>query len=469
MGVKELKLFEIIPEKFFSVLSSSKKEIYSDCLFILYRELKANTSFGIDREVVTDTFMDYFESLKDENLFAEEDETVRTSRDKANFVVRKLIECKWIDLEITTSYRQIINFEDYAVAFLETMEKLINNEKLEYQGYVYTIYSILMGSEDIQKSVMLEQVYDNTNRLMIGLKTLNSNIKKYIEKITQQKSADEIMKLHFEGYTQEISDKGYHRLKTSDNVSKFRPRIIQRLEEYKKDRDFLDQVCKENIEMEKYANYESASEDILFRLNHIIFSFSNMDEIIKEIDRKNTQYIRASLTRVKYLLNTAKDLAGQVTEILKYIVFSVERDHLEIKEDTIDDLAELFGFYPQSFIDEKSIYTPADNKGAFIPQSLESQNELTKEERERKIKEVMEKNKMRMSRENIDNFVLAVLKKKKVINASFLPLNEVKDYLRIIYILIYSKSRLVHYKIKRLENIVNLNGFSFHDFEIWRK
>ncbi|MBW9146563.1 hypothetical protein K2F41_13520 [Clostridium sp. CM027] len=31
-------------------------------------------------------------------------------------------------------------------------------------------------------------------------------------------------------------DKGYHRLKTSDNVNKFRPRIIERLEAIKSDK-----------------------------------------------------------------------------------------------------------------------------------------------------------------------------------------------------------------------------------------
>lgn len=290
-----MKLFDIIPPKFFTILSGSKKEIYSDCLFILYSDLKNSTSFGVDREIVVQTLMDYFEAFEDKSVFDDEDETLKTSREKANFVVRRLKDCGWLDVEDTTNYRQIINFTDYSIALLEAMKKLMNNEKLEYQGYVYAIYSILFGSEKIQESVVLEQVYDNTNRLMTGLKTLNSNIKKYIERITHQKTPQEIMDLAFNGYAQDIIDKGYHRLKTSDNVSKFRPRIIERLEELKKSREFIEKAAGQSLEMENRESLEEAIDEIIMRLNSVISAFENMDSVIEEIDRKNTQYIRASL------------------------------------------------------------------------------------------------------------------------------------------------------------------------------
>lgn len=468
-GDVRMKLFDIIPDKFFNILSSTNKETYSDCLFILYSELKNNTSFGIDREIVIQTLVDYFEGIVDKNLFYEEEETVKTSRDKANLIIRRLYECGWIDLETTTSYKQIVNFTDFSIPFLDTMEKLINNEKLEYQGYVYAIYSILFGNENIQYNVMLEQISDNTNRLMTGLKTLNSNIKKYIERITVQKSPEEIMKLHFEGYTQDIIDKGYHRLKTSDNVSKFRPKIIEKLENFKRDREFMDSVCKQNIEMEKQTNFDGAYEDAMNKLNAIVYAFENMDIIINEIDRKNSQYIRASLTRVKYLLNSSRDLSGQVNEIFKYVVAIIEKDNLDIKEDYIEDIEKLFEVFSQGFVDEKSIYSTSEGKAAFVPQSIDNKNNLSRTEREAKIKEIREINKNRMSRENVDKFVMDILKDKNVVNASFIPILEVKDYIKIIYILIYSKSRIVKYRVNRLNNVIETGDFTFNDFEIWRK
>jgi len=464
-----LKLFEIVPQKFFSILASIKKENYSDCLFVLYRVISTNTSFGVDREIVVQALTDYFEGLEEKNIFQEEDESVKTSREEANFIIRKLEECGWIGIETTTSYHQFINFTDYAVAILETLDKLMKNERLEYQGYVYTIYSILFNSENTQHNIMLDQVFENTNKLINGLKTLNANIKKYIEEITKTKTAEEIMKLHFEGYAQDIIDKGYHRLKTSDNVSKFRPRIIDKLEEIKRNKELIQIICRQNIQMEKYPNAETANDGVHAQLNHIINSFYNMDQIIHEIDRKNAQYIRSSLTRVKYLLNSSKDLGGQITEILKYMVKKAEEDDLDSKEDYIDEIEQLFSFFPQSFIDEKSIYVSTEGKKSFVPQSIDIENGITKKEREERIRALQERNRIRMSRENVDRYVLGLLKGNTSMNASMIPLEETRDFVRLIYILVYSKSKLVHYKIKKLNQTVNINGFSFHDFEIWRK
>ena len=463
-----MKLFEALPQNFFSLLSSKNKEIYSDCLFILYKVVSLNTSFGVERELVVQTLTDYFESMEDKDIFSEEDSTVKNSREEANFILRKFEECGWIDIETTSNYIQILNLRDYAITIMETFDRIIHNEGLEYQGYVYTIYSILFTKENTAYNIMLEQVYENTTKLVNGLKSLNSNIKKYIDAITTKKTPEEIMKLHFEGYAQDVIDKGYHRLKTSDNVSKFRPRIMEKLEDIRKDKEFIKLVCQMNVDMEKAASLDDAYERVTSILNDTINAFYNIDTIIEEIDRKNFQYIRASLTRVKYLLNTSKDLSGQVNEIFKYVVGIVEETNLDIKEDTLEDISELFSFFPQSFIDEKSLYTSTEGKQAFVPQSIEKGN-ISKEDRDRRIQEIKEKNRSRMTRENIDKYVQQLLGDRKTMNASSAPLIEMNDFIKLIYIIVYSKSRLVHYRIVKLNRESNINGFNFNDFEIWRK
>ncbi|WP_249168616.1 Wadjet anti-phage system protein JetA family protein [Alkaliphilus sp. B6464] len=394
-----MKLFEIIPDKFLSILASKDKEVYSDCLFILFNQYRGNTSFGIDREIVVHVFTDYFEELGEVDLFEDEDASIKSSRDEANFIIRKLKDCGWIDIETTTSYREIINLTDYTISILGTLEKIVKNESLEYQGYVYTIYSILFGSENNQYNVILYQVFENTMKLMNGLKTLNSNIKKYIGKITEQKTSEEIMKHHFQDYAQDVIDKGYHRLKTSDNVSKFRPKILERLEEIKRDKDYLQRASQQEVDIERADNLDVAKEKIMGQLNEIIYVFENMDEIISEIDRKNTQYIRASLTRVKYLLNSSNDIEGQINEILKYTVEKIEENEVDLRIDTLEEINSIFGFYPQRFIDHKSLYIATEGKKSFEPQKLNEDDTISEEERERRIKEIQEKKKI-LSRGN---------------------------------------------------------------------
>lgn len=86
-----MKLFDIIPNKFFSLLSSKNKEIYSDCLFILFSQHRGNASFGIDREIVVHVLTYYFEELGEVDIFQDEDDNVKSAREKANFIIRKIL------------------------------------------------------------------------------------------------------------------------------------------------------------------------------------------------------------------------------------------------------------------------------------------------------------------------------------------------------------------------------------------
>lgn len=122
-------------------------------------------------------------------------------------------------------------------------------------------------------------------------------------------------------------------------------------------------------------------------------------------------------------------MSGQVNEIFKFIVTMVEGNNLDIKEDTLEQISGLFSIFPQSFIDEKSLYTSTEGKQAFVPQSIEK-GVVSKEERERRIQELKEKNRNRMSKENIDKYVLQVLGDRKTMSSAMLPLKEMNDFKR---------------------------------------
>lgn len=468
LGVKPVKLFKLLPDKFFSILSSPNKEVYTDCIFIIYKITNELSSYGIERELLVEQMTDYLDHLGETSVFDEDGFNSNDSRDKANFILRKFMDCGWIDIEENSNYIQTINLVDYAVAFIETMDKLMKNEGLEYQGYVYTIYTLLFSSEKIQPSVMLEQVYENTRKLISGLKTLNSNIKKYMDKITKMKNTEEILSLQFNDYELNIIDKGYHRLKTSDNVSKFRPRIIEKLEELSRSPEFIKLVSKQLVEMEKVDSIDNAYNLVRNSLNDTIYAINHIDEIISEIDRKNSQYLRASLTRIKYMLNSSKDLEGQINEILRYITENYRAKDLDLNNDSIDEIIKIIGIYPQSFIDEQSLYVSNEGRRTFKPQTLQ-EKVLTKKQREERINLFKEKNKQRLSKATINQYVMELLENKEVMNASQIPLDNILDRIKIIYIRVYAKSKLTKYKIKSLGQPVNISGFKFNDFEIWRK
>lgn len=60
--------------------------------------------------------------------------------------------------------------------------------------------------------------YEGTNELIGYLHSLYQNIKRCTKKILAQKRPQDILAVHFLEYQQEILDKAYHQLKTSDSV-----------------------------------------------------------------------------------------------------------------------------------------------------------------------------------------------------------------------------------------------------------
>ncbi len=66
---------------------------------------------------------------------------------------------------------------------IKTLLDIADGKQIEYQGYIYTIYSLVTGTMD-KPGIVLMQIWENTDLLITGLKNLNSNIKHYIDELT---------------------------------------------------------------------------------------------------------------------------------------------------------------------------------------------------------------------------------------------------------------------------------------------
>ena len=242
-------------------------------------------------------------------------------------ILRRLEYYGWIEVETDKSYVQRVNFKEYAVKVIKTLLDIADGKQIEYQGYIYTIYSLVTGTMD-KPGIVLMQIWENTDLLITGLKNLNSNIKHYIDELTKHSTVAEIMDALFNDYITNIVDKAYHRLLTSDNVSKFRPEIISRLEEKSHEEAFLEEAARE-IASIREVSVEEGRELIYRYLHEIIEAFRGMDDILQEINQKNTQYQRAAIGRAKFLLAGNEDVRGQLKEILMGINEEINRENME--------------------------------------------------------------------------------------------------------------------------------------------
>ncbi len=463
--MKEIDIFDIVPENYFSILSSPNKFMYIKIISLIYSLVQNGLSYGIDKEILIDEIEDYLNAINYEVVDEEEDE-IKNNRDRANSLIRRLIETEWIYPENTSDYKVIINFHDYSITILESFIKIADRESLEYQGNIISIYTLLYSKE--KSGIVIKQVYENTKGIISGLKSLNANIKKYMDRLTKQKTPEEIMKEFFGNYTKEVIDKSYHRLKTSENISKYRPRIIEKLREDIDNNEFIESAAhfyKEDREIEDINDAIILVKEII---NNIIDAFEEFDDIMEEIDTKNTKYIKAAVTRAKFLLNNSKDITGNIKNILSYVNAQYKELELNLSKDYLEEITAIFTLYSYNYIDENSLYIANEGKKSFKPNKLEKVI-ISEEERNKKLQAFKDKQEKQYSIKKVNNIVLDMLDGHEYINTSEIDINNIDDFIKIIYIRLYGNNPLAKYFIKKDNSIYNKNGFELNNFEIWRK
>lgn len=466
-----INLFDIISQDFFKPLTSKHKKLYIDCITIIYNIYKNELSFGVDKAIIVSELEIYFENQSNEEIIFDDDEIAKDSRTKANKILRSLKESGWIEYEATDNFNIKVNLHDYAATIVEAFNKVIKNEEMEYQSLVSQIHATLLNKEGYQKpyEYIIKRTIENTEELIIGLKKLNTNIKKYIDAITNDKSAGEIVEDFFI-YHKDIGSKAYHRIKTSDNISYFRASIIEKLYIIIDDKEIFERAKKGYMEIEKVEDEYEALEELRRKILNVINSFRDYDEIINEIDRKNSKYISNAISRAKFLLSSTNNIEGKISNILAYMSKELNNnEELDLDEDLDNDLIKVFNIFPQLFIDNDSLYVVPISKKVSLPEELSTTIGMSEEEREKRKQLIREKNKIRFSRKNIYNYVEEILKDKDAVLASTLPLESKRDLIRIIFIKLYSSDKKANYKTVDNNKVIEINDFRFSDFTIERE
>lgn len=460
-------LFNVVPESFFHPLAAPGKVVYWDCLLRLFSITSRQLAFGVERDVLVDDLEFYFQQALAADLPEEEAEAASLdARGKANLVLRRLESYGWIYTDTDHSYVQRVSFRDYAIQVMRTLISVSEEKKTEYQGYIYTIYNLARAGNE-SAGVGLLQIVENTDSLITGLKSLNANIKRYIDDLTKHQTVSEIMDALLNDYYDNVVDKAYHRLLTSDNVSKFRPEIIERLEEKSRSKRYLNAAARDVAELREIG-VEEAAEEVLSMLHNVIDAFRQMDDILAEISRKNTRYQQAAIGRARFLLTSSEDLRGQLKDILSWINERVQEetgDYRAVYEwDEIDRLVRVFSW---EYLDIDSLYSPVEGKKEFVPEEWK-QTKADPALRAKKRQQMQEKLSRILTPEKINAYVLEQLGNRQQMRASELPLPEGDTFIRLIYIRLYGQRKRMKYRVEP-ESEIETSGFRFRDFLIIRK
>lgn len=458
-------LFNILKPNIFSIFSREDRRANYDLLSAVYDfYTKDARTQNVPSEELVEFITEY---INDQNVrFLDDDDKIidlKVPKEIAQRKVRQLKACGWLDEE-PIGFTSYIGLNENAIILLDTFKSIVNaqDHPLEYTGYFYFIYNTLVEKFDIKKSkAIIEQVSKNTRELFNSLKGVSSAIKRFIQKIVDNKSMmpQQILDILLNKYQSQVMMTVFNNLKTKDNPSKYSSQILLKLKElryHKLDevvRNYIEAMGNTELTSEKYKELET---HIRSEIDEIIQKFESVDSVIQVIDERNNKFHNSALTVLNYVMNSRKDIEGQIIKALRML-----KD-----VDEVDDFSDILQISYSKTIDDKSLQSPRTVKRK-VKVTAKTAPKIDENELKKKFNNLFGENEF--SKVNINKYILNLLAERSQLNVKDIDIHDMSDFIKVFLAQLYVEHNDVSYKIVYSGRKCEVFNYQIDDFVIIRR
>ncbi len=326
-----------IPPSFWSLFRSLNRDTYIEALLAISDEYQYNNYFLTKEaciQVLTD--MCASQSLRMEREETETDEEAGETLPRR--IVNWLIRAGWLRrVEDYASMATNIVIPDYASVLIEAFEKLAYEQQEDTEVYIQNVYATLFSFKNDPRMnlSMLKTALVNTRKLNKALQDMLHNMDRFFDRLLEKQTYGELLREHLDGYVEEVVRRKYHILKTSDNFYIYKMDIRRCLKEMREDEEWVERVrSAQRTEAGERSRQEKAlaeknippirpllprrrqEEDVLELIDQIERGFEMIERRIANMDREHSKYIRATVSRLNYLLSGEDDRHGLLVQLL---------------------------------------------------------------------------------------------------------------------------------------------------------
>ena len=165
------------------------------------------------------------------------------------------------------------------------------------------------------------KAHEECRSLIDSLKVLSQSIKGYYDNLNLEAvraKAASVLHEHYDLYMGEVLDKAYKRLKTSDNVSRYRQGIFKQVAALLGDSKWLDESAGKYMRILQTSRDECRRK-LISMLEEIRDDLRSVDPLEDEIDRRNAAYSRSSTEIIKAYIEPDSTVAGKIGLLIKAI------------------------------------------------------------------------------------------------------------------------------------------------------
>ena len=254
---------------------------------------------------------------------------------------------------------------------------------------------------------MLKTAMVNTRKLNKVLQTMLHNMDKFFTSLLEKDSYEELLKEHLDGYVQEIVDKKYHIIKTSDNFYQYKGHIQYWLGEISRQKEEQLELLmlQENNNTKEVEGRRRKLLEVLDNIESMQRGFDAIEHRIANMDKEHAKYVRTTVMRLNYLLNEDSNMKGMVIQLLQHL-------SKEETEESMKKVASCMRFTKQTIVSSNLLYKPREPKKEFKTELIQTEEiqELSKED-------ILKLNKIkkRYSKAEIESFIESCMKNGKAV------------------------------------------------------
>lgn len=344
-----MQLRNEIPDTFWSLFRSVNRDIYIEALLCINEEYQYNNYF-LTREVCIQVLGD-MNARKRFKLQWEENETEFDMLETpSSRILNWLLKTGW--LKRIEDYQTLVTnivIPDYSAVFIEAFERLSSEDMQDTEIYIQNVYATLFSFKNDSRANlgMLRTALVNTKRLNKALQDMLHNMDKFFARLLEQNNYEDLLREHLDGYVEEIVQKKYHILKTSDNFYIYKMDIKKCLRDMREDEEWIEEI------RTRAAQMGDTKDDVLDLLDQIERGFDDIEHRIANMDKEHAKYVRATVTRLNYLLSGETDTKGLVVQLLNRMS---QTEDAQEQDAMIRETGERMNLSLLEILSEKSLY-----------------------------------------------------------------------------------------------------------------
>lgn len=316
-----------IPEDFWALFRSKNRLLYMEALLALNEEYQYNNYF-LSWEICVQVLEGFFSDCRltlaeeepDADAPAEETKTPPAAR-----TLSWLLRHGWLERQEDYA-RGITNviIPDRSAAFLDAFVRLREEDADDVNVYIRNVYASLFSfmHDEREDLSLLQSALANTRILNKNIQGMLHNMNRFFASLLAQDSYGDLLKEHLDGYVEEVVQKKYRILKTSDNFYIYKNDI----------KDWLHRID-ETASLRLLETEEGEDSPLVKRcrtecelVREISRGFDDIETRIRYLDLEHMKYVRATTVRLNYLINADSDTTGLLIRFLNGLSGRADRE-----------------------------------------------------------------------------------------------------------------------------------------------